>query len=297
MVCMQPDSTFKSEENQMSTSILSLNEHHPAPINLDRLQMWSTWVSEFSVYPTWISNTIDPTLGLERSVDILWLGILLPQLSIQETTTPIWMSNVEHLATLYTQGIDLLESQTIRNLDVSDLKALFPDLMSDTDSEMIQDLVLTYKAYIEFRKTYGHPASDLQHPDWINRWCKRWAQLFGEEPFHFYDLFPSIDALLKRNHRTTPYNPQHITPISMQALWSSGILDSVIEMDTNNERLAEDLCNAAKVTVERLHVSTGLSKGEILLRLHVFFETKHTSNREVLRPWLWGHSPRLSFSD
>ena len=117
MVCMQPDSTFKYEENQMSTSILSLNEHHPAPINLDRLKMWSDWLSKFSPSPSWIIHTIDPTLGMERNVDILWLGSILPQLRTHDTTTPTWMANVEHLAALYKQGIDLLNPQT-RELDV-----------------------------------------------------------------------------------------------------------------------------------------------------------------------------------
>ena len=297
MVCMQPDSTFKYEENQMSTSILSLNEHHPAPIHLDRFKMWSDWLSKFSVSPNWITHTIDPTLGLERSVDILWLASILPQLIAHDTITPTWMANVEHLATLYKQGIDLLDPQTLRELDVSDLRALFPDLMNNKDSGMAQDLVLTYKVYIDFQKIHGHPASDLQHPDWVLRWSEKWRQLFAEPPFHFYDLFPSVTVLLEQMHRPTPYTPDHITTTAMQALWSSGVLDSAMDLEADNESMADDLCNAAKVCVERLHVDTDLSKGDIILRLHAFFETKRASEQDVLRPWLWGHSPSLVFSD
>lgn len=297
MVCMQPDSTFKSEENQMSPSILSLNEHHPAPVNLDRLKMWSDWLSKFSASPTWIITITDPTLGLERIVDILWLGSILPQLNAHGTTTPTWMANVEHLATVYKQGVDLLDPQILHGLDVGDLRALFPDVMTHKDSDVVQDLVLTYKAYIDFRKKYGHPASDLQYLDWNLRWSEKWEQLFGTAPFHFCDLFPSVAAILERIHRPTPYTPMYITPTAMQALWSSGVLDSAIDLETNNESMVEDLCNAAKSTVERLHVDTGLTKGEIILRLHAFFETERSTASDTLRPWIWGHSPSLVLSD
>lgn len=281
----------------MSTSILSLNEHHPAPVNLDLLQMWSNWLSKNAISPTWITTTLDPTFGLERSVDILWLGIMLPQLSVQNPQTPTWMSNVEHLARPYKQGIDLLAPETIREMDVADLTALFPDLMTDNDAEIVQDLLLTYKAYIEMRKKYGHPAGDLQHSDWTDRWTNKWTQRFNEPPFHFYDLFPSITTLLNKSHRPTPYTPQHITPTAMQVLWSSGVLDSAMDTGSDTDSIVEDLCNAAKVTVDRLHIDTNLSKGDIILRLHGFFETKHVSGRDILRPWLWGHSPCLVFSN
>lgn len=281
----------------MSTFILSLNEHHPAPVNLDRLQMWSDWLSKNAISPTWITTTLDPTFGLERSIDILWLGIMLPQLSVQNPQTPTWMSNVEHLAGLYKQGIDLLAPQTIREMDVADLNALFPDLMIDHDIKIVQDLLLTYKAYIEMRKKDGHPAGDLQHSDWTDRWTNKWTQRFNEPPFHFYDLFPSITTLLNKSHRPTPYTPQHITPTAMQALWSSGVLDSAMDTESATDSMVEDLCNAAKVTVDRLHIDTNLSKGDIILRLHGFFETKRVSGRYILRPWLWGHSPCLVFSD
>lgn len=209
----------------MSPSILSLNEHHPAPVNLDRLQMWSDWLSKNSISPTWITTVLDPTFGLERSVDILWLGIMLPQLSVQNAETPTWMSNVEHLAMLYKQGIDLLAPQTIRELDVADLTALFPDLMNDKDTGIVQDLLLTYKAYIEMRKKDGHPAGDVQHSDWTERWTNKWTQRFNEPPFHFYDLFPSITTLLKKKsspnplHPSTHYSNSHAGPL---VKWCTG---------------------------------------------------------------------------
>ena len=49
--------------------------------------------------PSWITRTIDPTLGLERSVDILWLGYIM--MPIHSTPTPTLTLNI------YKQGIDL----------------------------------------------------------------------------------------------------------------------------------------------------------------------------------------------
>ena len=87
--------------------------------------MWSTWLTQHSLTPTWIIETIDLTLGLERCIDILWLAVMLPQLTVHDTKTPTWMANVIHLPEMYKNSIDLLDSQTIRELDVSDVKPYF----------------------------------------------------------------------------------------------------------------------------------------------------------------------------
>ena len=158
MVCMQPDSTFKSEESEMTTTILSLNHHIPAPLNIDRLNMWSAWLTQHTPNPSWIKETLDLTLGLERCIDILWLAIMLPQLTVHDTRTPTWMANVIHLSKLYRNGVDLLDAKTIREMDVSDVKALFPDITINGEPLLVQDLLLTYQAYISFRKRNGTPS-------------------------------------------------------------------------------------------------------------------------------------------
>ena len=293
MVCMQPDSTFKYEESEMTTTILSLEHHIPAPLNIDRLNMWSAWLSNHTLSPKWISETIDLTLGLERCIDILWLAVMLPQLSVHDNKTPTWMANVVHLSGLYKNGIDLLDSQTIRNLDVSDVKALFPDLMNSGEHSLIQDLLLTYQAYISFRKHNGHPAMALSHADWGQRWIDSWTQYFETPPIHFFDLLPSVTVLRQHHHLSSVYTPKHITPTAMQVLWSSGLLDSAIDTEAEEDRMVEDLCNAAKDAVKRFHAQTGLSESTIILRLHAFFETKLTNEQEALRTWIWGHSPCL----
>ena len=294
MECMQPDSTFKSEESEMTTTILSLEHHIPAPLNIDRLNMWSAWLTNHTPSPKWITETIDLTLGLERCIDIIWLAVMLPQLSTHNTKIPTWMANVVHLSRLYKNGIDLLDSQTIRNLDVSDVKALFPDITQSGEPSLVQDLLLTYQAYIAFRKQNGHPAIALSHSDWGQRWTDSWTQHFETPPIHFFDLFPSVTVLRQHHHLSSIYRTEYITPTAMQALWSSGLLDTAMDIATEEDRRLKDLCNASKDAIKRIHAQTGLSESTIILRLHAFFETKLTTDQDALRTWIWGHSPSLT---
>ena len=134
---------------------------------------------------------------------------------------------------------------------------------------------------------------DLSHSDWAQRWLQHWKEYFKTPPIHFFDLLPCVTVLRQHHHLSSPYTPEHITPTAMQALWSSRLLDSAIDAEDEQERMVEDMCNAAKDAVKRIHHQTGLSKSAIILRLHAFFEVKLSTDSEALRPWIWGHSPCL----
>ena len=132
----------------------------------------------------------------------------------------------------------------------------------------------------------------LSHSDWGQRWIDSWTQCLKSSN-SLFDLFPCVTVLRQHYHLSSAYISEHITPTTMQALFSSGLLDSAIDVEGNEESLVEDMCNAAKDAVNRLQTQTGLSQSNIILRLHAFFETKMATDQEALRPWIWGHSPCL----
>jgi hypothetical protein len=74
-------------------------------------------------------------------------------------------------------------------------------------------------------------------------------------------------------------------------LWSSGILDAALEVEQSDT--LDTIINAGKSALQRMQTHTGLSHGEIQMKLHFFFETKLQKDASVLRPWLWGHTPLL----
>ena len=273
----------------------------PYPLHLESLQMWVDWLTEYSDSPSWMLHVVDETLGLERAIDICWLAILLPQLTESHPNMPTWMGNLQHLAQIYQTGIDLLSPTIVRDMDVGDLKGLFP---SAHNTEIARDLIYTYKAYIDLRKTYGHPAHDLQHNDWLERWRTKWTQGLQQVdlPVHMYDMLPSIQPIAVRAHQ--PLEAANInniiTPTTVQALWSSGVLDPALdiiieetETTESDVGLPDAIVAAGQWSVHRLHEMTDLPKSEIVLRIHYFFERTLLSPKSTLRPWLWGHTPRI----
>ena len=279
----------------------------PYPLHLESLQMWGNWLTEYSNPPSWMLNEVDDTLGFERAIDIAWLAILLPQLSEYNFNTPTWMGNLQHLAKIYKTGVDLLSPTVIRDMDVGDLKGLFP---SAHDSEIARDIVYTYKAYIDLRKAYGHPAHDLQlqHNDWLDQWSIKWTQGLQQMdlPVQMYDVLPSIQQLAVRAHQPLNISTLNniITPTTIQVLWSSGLLDSAVDIITEEAETPDKKTDASAIdglpdtiiasgtwAVHRLHEMTNLPKSEIVLRIHNFFEQALQSPESRLRPWLWGHTP------
>jgi hypothetical protein len=286
----------------MPSFSISIHNPIPYPLQIESLQMWAEWLIEYSHPPSWMLNVVDESLGLERAIDMCWLALLLPRLTTQDPNTPTWMGNLKHLGQIYKTGIDLLSPTIIREMDVGDLKGLFP---SAHNTEIARDLILTYKAYIELRKTHGHPAHDLRHSNWLERWHSKWTHGLHQEahlPIHMYDMIPSIQQVALRAHQSLEASEFDIiiTPTAVQSLWSSGVLDPatdiVLEEDEpvkSDVELADTIVGAGKWSIHRLHEMTGLPKSEIVLRLHHFFEQTGNSTESPLRPWLWGHTPRI----
>lgn len=286
---------------------LSTSSPIPHPLQLESLQLWENWLTEYSNPPSWILDIVDNTLGLERAIDLTWLAILLPQLSEYNSQIPTWMGNLQHLAKVYKTGIDLLSPTIIRGMDVGDLKGLFP---SAHNTEIARDIIYTYKSYIDLRKAYGHPAHDLQHNDWLERWNIKWQQGLQQIdlPVQMYDVLPSIQQLAVRAHQPLKLSNSNlvITPTTIQALWSSGLLDPSVSIVTEevetpdkdnyeyDSELPDTIVASGTWAVYRLHEMTNLPTSEIVLRIHNFFEQSLMSTESRLRPWLWGHTPIIT---
>ena len=268
----------------MSNSSLVL---HPMPLQQNILQHWVSLLTQEAYEPTWILSTISPTLGFERSMDILWLGLVLPQLG-PSSSRPIWMENVALLARHYATGIDLMDPTIYNQMDVADLQALFP---STIQPEVARDVLLTYKRYIDFCKQVGHPAHVLLQSPAISSWLQHW-ETWNEGPsIQVYTLLPMIYQIANLYHITVEPIEDGTSLVAAHVLWSSGVLDMCVDLeDEETMDYSQSLLQGAHWAIHELSKATGNSTHTIIQQLHAFFEVK-IQNSNGLRPWLWGHTP------
>ncbi len=270
----------------MYNSIFYPSRIHPTPLNLDILQHWINWLNHNSIAPTWMSGLADPTLGLERIVDMVWLSVLMPATS--ENTAPAWRHGFKEIANIYQTGIDLLDRRTIEHMDVADVKAMWPQL---SDSTTARTFLLRYQSYIDVRRQLGHPAHDLHSDAWFKMWIDKLSVCDPELLPSVLDTLPSLYTLSENLRLPFRLPTNLLTPSAIHALWSSGLLDpgidtqSTVESSQTHTPDVERIAQSAGWALDRLSEHTQLSSVEIVLRLHGFIEAKLGSKE--LRPWLW----------
>lgn len=275
----------------MYNSIFCPSTIHPVPLNLDVLQHWIDWLIDNPIGPTWMIDTIDNTLGWERTIDMVWLSVLMP--TDPDEPQPSWMYTLKEVAHIYQTGIDLLDRSTVEHMDVADVKAMWPRLSSPA---IARTFLLRYKSYIDVRRQLGHPAHDLQNENWFNIWMDKLSTCDAEALPYLMDALPSLYALSEQMRHPFRLPTSLLTPSAMHVLWSSGLLDPSMDIEslTNSEPSSfsklDAISQASASAVERLKDATQLTQTDIVLRLHGFAEAKPDSQK--LRPWLW-NEPRL----
>lgn len=259
---------------------------HSTQLTGKQIEYWSGILSTNESFSE-IASSIPNTLGVERRLDIIWMALMMPLLMNDPSNqrSP-FLQNVEHLTKIYSNGVDLFSSETIRSLDTDDIVHIFP---SARDESVYSDCLEVLRHMQQFRKQHPSLLQHIQSQNTLDALVLH-ATAWGSEvsTFQLLSILPFIESVLVSGHHSFEQDLQreYIDAITAHAIWCSGDLDAIVGIDDDD--LPENLLTEINGILGALSVQFELLPGTLIRKLHSHLYQTTDSQRI----WLWGHTAR-----